>query len=273
MRKNMRKNMRKIILALLFTIFFMIPSLKTEAAAGSFTTEDEEIVICIDPGHGGENKGAEYLQNDILTYEKELDLKIGLYLKENLEQYENVRVEITRTEDIDVSIDARAEYAKNVGADYFISVHNNATEEAITDKNGCMVLMTVGGYQPENTRVPSIENTSLYLCNSVIRELTGLGITISTDFDVDKTAGILRRPYSPEGLAKTTKYYPNDSVTDYYGAIKGNIERGIPAIIIEHAYGNNASDFEKYLSSDEKLKVLADADERAIASALHLKHK
>lgn len=251
----------------------MSSAIIVNAQSGSFTADDDEIVICIDPGHGGENLGAEYYQNGGIVEEKWLDLKIGLFLKEELEQYEGVKVIITRTEDIDLSLGERADIAKANGADYFISVHNNADELEVTDENGCMVLMTCGSYQPAASVVPSIEAASMYLCTSIINELTGLGIGISTDFDVNKTGGVLRRPYSPEGLAKTTKYYPDNSVADYYGAIKSNIENGIPAIIIEHAYGNNLSDYSKYLSDDNKLKTLAQADARGIANALHLKHK
>lgn len=265
--------MRKIVYILMTIILVVMWPLESVAMTGSFTTDGDEIVICIDPGHGGENLGAEYHQNGGIVNEKELDLKIGLYLKSELEQYEGIKVVITRTDDVDLTLEERADIAKSNNADYFISVHNNADELEITDENGCMVLMTCGKYQPANSKVPSIEMTSLILCKDIISELTGMGIGISTDFDVNKTGGILRRPYSPEGLAKTTKYYPDNSVSDYYGVIKANIEQGIPAIIIEHAYGNNLSDYSQYLSDDEKLKALAKADARGIANALHLKRK
>lgn len=254
-------------------VSYNMESKRITAKAGSFTAEDDMIVICIDPGHGGENLGAEYHQNGGIVEEKWIDLKIGLFLKEELEQYQGVKVIITRTGDTDVSLEERANIAKSNGADYFISVHNNADIYEITEESGCMVLMTCGQYQPANSVVPNIEATSLLLCKSIVNELTALGIGISKDFEVDKTGGILRRPYSPAGQAKTTKYYPDGSVQDYYGVIKANIERGIPAIIIEHAYGNNISDYNNYLSDDDKLRMLAKADARGIAAALHLKHK
>lgn len=269
----MVKSMYKRIILLSFFILLFNFSIKANAASGSFTAEDDEIIICVDPGHGGENRGALYNQNDTIIDEKIIDLKIGLFLKENLEEYQNVKVIITRTNDIDLSISERADIAYQNGADYFISVHNNSSDEEHTDRNGCMVLVPVGSYQPANSTIPNIEAATLLLGHSIINEFTNLGIALSTDFDVHKTEGILRRPYSPEGLASSTEYYPDGSVADYYGAIKSNIENGIPAIIIEHAYGNNDSDFEKYLSTDEKLRTLAEADARGIANALHLKKK
>lgn len=267
---NSNKYVRICILLALVSVLVMKMLYLEADAAGVFYQQGKELVICIDPGHGGSNLGAEYLQDGSIHYEKDMDLKIALYLKENLEKYKNVKVIITRTSDVDVSIADRAKFAEANGADYFISIHNNADANQVTDTHGCMVLMTVGGYQPAKTTVPSLEVSSYILSKAILKELTAMGIAISTDFDVDKTEGILRRPYSPLGLAKTTKYYPNGSVMDYYGVINNNVERGIPAIIIEHAYGNNLSDYRNYLSTDEQLKALADADCRGIVAALHL---
>ena len=58
--------------------------------------------------------------------------------------------------------------------------------------------------------------------------------------------------------------YPDGSVQDYYYVIQQSKRNGFPGIIVEHAFLSNASDYQKYLSSDEKLKALGEADARGI---------
>ena len=77
----------------------------------------EPVIIVIDPGHGGENLGTTYLP----IAEKYYNMKVALYMKERLEDYENVVVYLTHTQDIDMSLKERAEYADSVGADFLFS--------------------------------------------------------------------------------------------------------------------------------------------------------
>ena len=58
--------------------------------------------------------------------------------------------------------------------------------------------------------------------------------------------------------------YPDGSVQDYYAVIHQSKRNGFPGIIVEHAFLTNASDYQKYLSSDEKLKTLGEADAKGI---------
>ena len=58
--------------------------------------------------------------------------------------------------------------------------------------------------------------------------------------------------------------YPDGSVEDYYAVIHQSKSNGFPGIIVEHAFLTNASDYQKYLSSDEKLKTLGEADAKGI---------
>lgn len=77
--------------------------------------------IWIDPGHGGNDPGA--VANGII--EKEINLIVGLKLKELLEQ-KNIEVGITRIVDTYYSLTDRCIMANDFKADLFISVHHNA---------------------------------------------------------------------------------------------------------------------------------------------------
>ena len=83
----------------------------------------EETVIVIDPGHGGENYGT--IQNGHL--EKEMTLTTATAMYEELSKYDNVTVYMTRTDDVDMSLLERAEFAAAKEADFLFSIHYNAS--------------------------------------------------------------------------------------------------------------------------------------------------
>ena len=84
----------------------------------------EELVIVIDPGHGGENLGT--IEKGF--EEKTMTLVTAQAMYDELMQYDNVTVHMTRTDDRDLDLEERAEFAKTVNADFLFSLHYNASE-------------------------------------------------------------------------------------------------------------------------------------------------
>lgn len=95
-------------------------------------------IIVVDAGHGGKDPGA---SSNGLT-EKELNLDIVLYLKEWLDQEEDIKVYYTRLDDTYPTLQERALLANEVEADFFLSVHNNAY---FSEFNGTETLYLPGG--------------------------------------------------------------------------------------------------------------------------------
>lgn len=77
--------------------------------------------LVIDPGHGGIDPGA--VGSGLL--EKELNLEIAKMIANRLQQYD-VKIHLTREDDIYLSLLERAGIANRLNADYFVSVHINA---------------------------------------------------------------------------------------------------------------------------------------------------
>lgn len=99
----------------------------------------KSIKIVIDPGHGGKDPGHES-HNGALMTEKEINLKIALYLGEYIEKYlQNIEVIYTRTTDIYSSLDDRVSKANEINADYFISIHCNGNERKSIKGTECHV--------------------------------------------------------------------------------------------------------------------------------------
>ena len=84
-----------------------------------------EKVIVIDAGHGGTDGGAP--SYDSITYEKDVNLNILLYLRDLMEGKE-IKVYYTRVADDTVSLKRRVQLANVVEADLFISIHCNSSD-------------------------------------------------------------------------------------------------------------------------------------------------
>lgn len=83
--------------------------------------------VVIDPGHGGKDPGAvtkRVREKDIVLA---IALKVGEYIKQNLP---DVKVIYTRSTDVFVPLEQRAEIANKNQADLFISIHANKTDHS-----------------------------------------------------------------------------------------------------------------------------------------------
>lgn len=79
------------------------------------------IRMCFDFGHGRSDSGASYKGR----FEKNDNLKLGLAVSKEVKRH-GVIVDMTRTEDINLSLKDRSNFEKRGGYDYFISFHRNA---------------------------------------------------------------------------------------------------------------------------------------------------
>lgn len=90
---------------------------------GAAISEKTNGVIVIDPGHGGQNAGAESVVNGVNEKEYTLDWARRL---EPLLAARGWQVFLTRTNDLDVPLAGRVEFAELHQADLFISLHFNS---------------------------------------------------------------------------------------------------------------------------------------------------
>lgn len=212
------------------------------------------LVVVLDPGHDATHAGAH--QNG--AAEEELVFKIASYCKAELDTYKGVTVYMTRTSyacpnggssvTAGTCNERRVAYAAAVGAHVYVSFHLNSNTNA--SAHG------VGVYYPNSNYNAQIGAVGQGVAAQILAKLTALGLS-------QWAGGIII------WNAQTDKY-PDGSVADYLGVIRNCKKVGIPAVLIEHAFVSNYSDYVNYLSSDEKLKQLGVADAQAIADAYGL---
>lgn len=207
-----------------------------------------ELVVVLDPGHDNTHAGAQ--ANGLR--EEVLNLKIALYCKAELEQYQGVKVYLTRSSDgscpypgttSTVCNKNRVEYAKSVGANIFVSIHNNSSSSSTA--NGATV------YYPNSNYNSSVGAEGKGLAQEIEKNLVALGLYNN---------GVRIRN------SEDNTTYPDGSLSDYYGVIRNSKLAGIPAVIVEHAFMTNGHDVSSHLATDAQLKELGVADATAIAS-------
>ena len=195
--------------------------------------ETDKIVVVIDPGHGGDNLGAQVDER----YEKEINLKVAKAMYDQLSLYEGVEVYLTRDTDKGLTLKKRAQIAEKKNADYLISLHFNASEYHELYGTECWVP-----YQ-------QFYEESYDLASYFIDELTGIGL-----------------------FNRGIKTRLNEEGDNYYGIIRESEKLDIPCVLVEHCHLDNEND-EGYFETDKKLEKLGVLDAEAVAKYLGLKSK
>lgn len=208
---------KSILIFCMAAVFFALIPVKTVCA--------EPVKIVIDPGHGGTNMGAQY--NGFI--EKNMTMVVATAMAEELRKYEGIEVYLTRTGDVDLSLQQRADYAKEVGADFVFCLHFNMSE-----------------------------NHTLY----------GMEVWTSAFgkyYAAGKSFGDLwlneMRPSELYSRGVKTRL---DDGADFYGIIKHSVEYQIPAVIIEHCHLDRKEDKGHY-ETEAALKKLGVTDATAVA--------
>jgi N-acetylmuramoyl-L-alanine amidase len=198
-------------------------------------TANDPVVIVIDPGHGGENTGTQFLPID----ERYYDMEIARYLKDYLETYNNVEVYMTHdSAEYDVSFPERAAIAQSVNADFVFSIHLN---------------MSINhNYYGAEVWVPSegtLYTRGYSVANEFLQQFENLGI-----------------------FNRGIKTRIGEMGNDYYAIIRECAAVNIPAVIVEHCHVDNVNDISNLADADS-LKRLALADATAIAKYFGLTSK
>ncbi len=219
-----KKYVIRIVLAfLMFAVAFTGLKLTAEAK--------RDIVIVIDPGHGGTNMGARH--NGVI--EKEATMQVAVAMKEELEKYDGVVVYLTRTGDESLELIERAQFARDVKADILLSLHFNMSE--LHDLHGSeMWISSQGALRTEANRFAKIEQMLL------------------SEYGIE-TRGCFTRL--------------NDEGSDYYGVIRESAKFNIPAVIVEHCYLDRPEEYQFY-DTDAALDRLGRIDATAVAMAYNL---
>ena len=216
--------------------------------------------VVIDPGHGGKDPGAV----GKFSYEKDITLAIAKYLGGYIQKYcPDVKVIYTRTSDVFVPLDKRAEIANKAKADLFISIHVNW--EKSHKVSGASTYVMGLHKNEDNLRVAMIENQAI---------LHEKGYKQKYDFDVNSPeAYIIFSLYQNAYLDLSLDFA--QLVQDQFRTRAGRKDNGVrqagflvlwqttmPSVLIETGYISNPAE-EKFLNSKYGQEIIASAIFRA----------
>ena len=211
-------------LILIFFILLCIPM--TAAAAGRWQDTGDELVVVIDPGHGGIDSGSSAYP----PMEKDRNLATAIAFANELSRYYGIRIYLTRTSDVELTLKERAEFAHSVDADLMISLHYNGSSDH--SQYGTEIW------------IPSAAPNNAY-CYQFAQvweaEMVQLGLT-----------------------DRGSKVRINGKGRDYYGVIREAAYYNIPCVIIEQCHLDHEND-RPWCDEESDMYRFARSDALAVA--------
>ena len=181
------------------------------------------LVICLDPGHGGEHLGA--LGSSGL-FEKDVNLYMSFNIKRLLEE-KGARVVLTRQGDETLSLAERVKIAHRCDADIFVSVHNNS------------IGWNVNPERPRGTSTFYYHPQSRELCSMLLPHLSGIAEEVKEIAYVMASFFVLRQHERPavllEGLFMS---HPEDELLLVDKEFEDAFARAVVTALEEYVRGD-----------------------------------
>jgi N-acetylmuramoyl-L-alanine amidase len=218
------------------------------------------LTIVLDPGHGGHDTGA---IGPTGLMEKDVVLDLAFRLRRLLQERLGVRVLMTRTEDVFVSLADRSGFANHAKADFLISLHVNAAS-----KRGAVGFETFffarepsdndarASAQRENLVVEGNGATGNDLDSLLKTTLVDMAVTR----DIKESSNLAERL-----LASLEKILRVDNRGVKSGPFTVLATAAMPAVLVESAFITNPKE-ERKLQREEHRQRIADALYEGIAA-------
>ncbi len=147
-----------------------------------------DILVAIDPGHGGEDEGCS--RKDVL--EKEINLQIAQAVEKRLSE-QGYQVLLIREGDESLTLEERVNRANRHSADIYVSIHQNACEEQESKVTGIEVWYNEAKGEDGSQRLARLVHNNLI-------QYTGAK---DRDCIADETLHVIRETNMPACLVET----------------------------------------------------------------------
>ena len=244
----------------LFDLITQLNKREQASAIGDTTAAKplNPFLLVIDPGHGGEDPGAISRRK---RQEKRIVLTIAKKLRNEINQYPNMKAVLTRSVDKFLKLEKRVQIAQRLNADAFVSIHADSVKSPKPQGSSVFVLSEKGASTPLAKRLAKRENLS---------DLIG-GDAVAADPD---TIAVLRQ-FSVDGkdrasremaelilanIGKINILHSKKPEAAGFAVLKSS---AIPSVLVETAFISNPKDESNLLDENFQNKMAA-----AIAGAL-----
>ena len=234
-------------------------ALRAVKRASEEYTPGRDIVIAIDPGHGGKDPGA---VGRAKTREKDVALAVSKILAAKINAEPGMRAVMTRSNDRYVDHRARMELARRAKADLFISVHADAVEDRRARGASVYVLSLKGASDEAAKRLAERENASSLVGGVTLSDKDAVLASVLLDLSQNAalSAGMQVGDEVIDELARIGKVHRRTVQQAGFLVLKSP---DVPSILVETAYISNPEE-EKKLRSRAHQDKLAGAILRGV---------
>ncbi|MCF4101617.1 N-acetylmuramoyl-L-alanine amidase [Gillisia sp. M10.2A] len=255
----MRTNLPKLLVLLAVTLVL------TSSSPAKYDPIKSQFVVVLDAGHGGKdpgNRGGGFEEKDIAL---NIILKVGKELQKN----PNIKVIYTRSTDVFIPLDKRAQIANDAKADLFVSVHCNAHN---SQAYGTETFVLGLHRNQANFEVAKRENSVIFLEEDYHVTYDGfdpnspesyIGMTIMQEEYLDQS--ILLADFVQKKFTRELKR--NDRGVKQAGFLVLR-QTYMPSVLIETGFLTNTSEG-AFLNSNSGQEKMADAIYSAINDYSH----
>ena len=225
-------------------------TLPPETAKDGKAGRERPLIIMLDPGHGGEDPGA---IGKYKTREKDIVLLIARKLQKLIQREPNMKVHMTRNEDVFIPLKVRVAKARKLRADLFVSIHADAFTNRAARGSSVFALSTKGATSAAARFLAQTQNESDQI-GGVSK--SGDRYLDHTMFDLVQTATISDSlKFGKEVLTRMGKInhlHKNKVDQAGFAVLKAP---DIPSILVETAFISNVEEERKLKTSHFQQKV------------------
>jgi len=239
-----------------YFVFSVLTLFSVWAFSQSAPSSSEKFTVVLDPGHGGKDPGSQ--KHGFI--EKEIALKVALEVGKNLEKNKDIKVIYTRTTDVFIPLNKRAEKANKAKADLFVSIHLNAVDNLRPHGTETYVLGI--SRNKDNLEIAMKENSVIYLEEDYKETYNGFDPTDPSSYI---GMALMQEEYLDQSIVLADfiqKEYTN-GLNRYNRGVKENIflvlrETYMPSVLTEIGFLTNKNEGQ-YLNSKKGQAEIAKA--------------
>ena len=241
--------MEKRLINILICCLFVLPlSAQQGSKTAQKAAQKKAFTVVIDAGHGGHDPGA----MGKLTQEKKLNLEVSQRLEQQIKlHHPDVKVVMTRKNDVFLTLQQRADIVNKNKADLFICIHTNAAENRNVTGTETFVLGV--DKMQSNLDVAMRENAVMLLEDDYQTTYEGFDPNSVDSYIMFE---LMQDQYIDQSLNFATLV--QHQFTDIGRSDRGVRQAGFwvlhksacPSVLIEMGFISNINE-EKYLASDK----------------------
>ena len=198
-------------------------------------SSEPELMVMIDPGHGGEDPGA---IGSAGTREKDIALSIAKKLEELISRESSIRCRMTRRRDYFVPLGERVRLAQEAGAHLLVSIHADAWISPNVRGSSVFALSEKGASSAAAKWLAQVQNDADRIgginLRGIKKPVQNVLVNMSNSFKISYSLALGKSIL--QELNKLNELHKPGVEQAGFAVLKG---QGIPSVLVETAFISN----------------------------------